>query len=94
MSMREKLGRALSSAALCRPDFDDPRTTDDNGINIITGRELGLEMADVALDTLMYESNGMSGAMIQAGIDANEVPPSGSVCAIFWAMIRAAKEEK
>lgn len=49
---------------------------------------------DIALDALMDPFAGMSGWIIQAGIDATPVPPSGSVCDTFRAMIRAVKDGK
>lgn len=92
MMMRERMAwaayncitarcKALVPNALVKPDA--PR--DDTAIDC-------RDIVDVVLGGLAAESFGMSGGIIQAGIDANEIPPSGSVVDIFRAMVRAVKE--
>lgn len=94
MIMRERMARAMCVASKTDPDhichgLGDLMPND----TTYPAWHYQAMVLDAAIDAASDESMGMSGKIIQAGIDANEIPPSGSVCDIFRAMIRAVKEE-
>lgn len=95
VTMREKMARAMCVASKTDPDHVC------HGLGGLMPSNTSYPawhyqamVLDAALDVASDESAGMPGEIIQAGIDANEIPPSGSVCDIFRAMVRAVREDK
>lgn len=80
--MREQLARALAVG------FDDPRTHDDNGIQIITGRENGFGLADIALAIMLKPTKKMIAALDP------DIHPSWLGHRAYEMIVRAAKDGK